>query len=76
MATPERYSANLIIMLRPSDIAMFRFLLEAYENLAFFTVLDKRQAIIKLIFAGESKNEVMKVLEIIKKSVPLEILQA
>lgn len=54
------------------DVAMFRFLLEAYENLAYFTVLEKNPALLKLVFANESKAEVIAALGDIKRTVPLE----
>lgn len=54
------------------NIAMFRFLLEAEENLAFFTTLEKRPALLKLVFAEESRESVISLLNDIKRAIYLE----
>ena len=54
-----------------ADVGMFRFLLEAYENLAIFSVLEKRPALLKLMYASESRGEVIAALEEIGKSIRL-----
>lgn len=51
---------------------MFRFLLEAYENMALFSVLDKNKAAIKLIFAPSSKLAIKKILDEINESVNIQ----
>lgn len=51
---------------------MFRFLLEARDNLAVFTALDNREALLKLMFAPESRQAVIQALSEIKEDIPLE----
>ncbi len=65
-------SALLIVRLATKDVAMFRFLLEAYENLACFTVLEKRPALLKLMFAAESRDTVIASLNEISRTIRLE----
>lgn len=65
-------SAFLVVRVAARDVAMFRFLLEAYENLACFSVLEKRPALLKLIFAAESREEVIATLNEISRTIRLE----
>lgn len=51
---------------------MFRFLLETYENLAFFTVLERHPTLLKISFSQESRGEVEKVLERIRADINFE----
>lgn len=51
---------------------MFRFLLEAHENLAYFTVLERRSALLKLVFAAESRDSMIAALGDMERSVALE----
>lgn len=53
---------------------MFRFLLEARDNLAMFTVLDRKLALLKILFAPESRETVNRALREIGQAIPLEIL--
>lgn len=64
--------AILLVKIPPRDVGMFRFLLEARDNLALFSVLDHRLALLKLIFAPESREEVIACLEQIKEDLPLQ----
>lgn len=53
-------------------VAMFRFLLEAHDNLALFTVLERRPALLKLMFVEESREDVIKMLAEISQTIPVE----
>lgn len=67
----DLYSDRILVELAPGNVAMFRFLLEAYENLALFTVLERNTALLKVFFAPQSSEEVIRMLEDINRSVPL-----
>lgn len=67
------YSSSLYVKLAPSDVGMFRFLLEAYDNLALFSVLDKYGAILKVFYSPHQEKEVMQALQSIQTLVPLYI---
>lgn len=41
---------HIYCKLPPENIAMFRFLLEARDNLAQFTVLERKTALLKIFF--------------------------
>lgn len=68
LAFPDR----LLVTLAPQDVCLFRCLLEAHDNLAGFTTLEKKTALLKLFFAPGSRNEVVRVLRDIGRSVALE----
>lgn len=55
-------SRHLALYMRAQNVAMFRFLLEAHDNLALFTVIERRPSILMLSFALESREEIIKML--------------
>ena len=65
---------RLLVRLEARHTALFRFLLEAYENVAYFTVLDRKEALIKYIFSPHMRVQAEAVLADIARSVPLERL--
>ncbi|KUJ96558.1 MAG: hypothetical protein PWR24_642 [Desulfonauticus sp.] len=68
------FSSRAYLLLPRRDIAYFKFLIEAWDNLAYLTVIDKYKAVIELNFSKEYKNKVLKVLEAIQKEIELKIL--
>ncbi|MBD5539542.1 MAG: DUF4911 domain-containing protein [Desulfovibrio sp.] len=68
-----RQSGRLLVRLAPADVALFRFLLEAYENLAFFTVLERKTALLKVVFSPQQEDAVRAVLAEIAASVALTV---
>lgn len=54
------------------QVAMFRFLLEAYDNLACFTVLERRPALLKISFSLESRPAVENALRAMQATVDFE----
>lgn len=70
----ESREGKLALKLVAEDVAMFRFALESYENVAMFTVLERDPALIKLYFYEGSRKTVLKILNEIKRTIPLEIL--
>ena len=71
---PVRESAALYLRRPAEQTALFRFLLEAYENVAYFTVLDRKQALIKLVFSPHMRAQADAALADIARSVRLERL--
>lgn len=64
-------SSHLAIHIPVQNIAMFRFLLEAYDNLALFTVMENIPSILILSFASESHEEIINMLVEISQSVKI-----
>lgn len=71
---PARHTDCLYVRLPACHTALFRFLLEARENLAYFTVLDRREALLKVVFSPHMRPMVLLALEDMQRSLPLEIL--
>lgn len=71
---PSRYSAALYLRLPAGQTALFRFLLEACENVGYFTVLDRKEALVKLVFSPHMRAQVEAVLADMARSIPLERL--
>ena len=66
-----RRSSRKLERLESSPVAMCRFWLEAHDNLALFTVLERRPALLMLLFAEESRNRVLEILKGISASLPI-----
>lgn len=70
---PPRHSGRLLVRVAPGDVALFRFLLEAYDNLALFTTLERKTALLKVVFSPHAENAVRAALAEIAGSVPLSV---
>lgn len=62
-------SSYLVIRIPVQNIAMFRFLLEAHDNMALFTVMENNPSILILSFASESHEEIINMLVEISQTV-------
>ncbi|MGE9984616.1 DUF4911 domain-containing protein [Desulfovibrio sp. SGI.169] len=70
---PPRRSGRLLLRLAPENVALFRFLLEAYDNCAYFTVLERRPALLKLVFSPQRERAARRALAEISHSLPLRL---
>ncbi len=68
---PPRWSDHLYVELPRADIALFKFILEACDNLAYFSVLDKYRALIRLTFARETRKAVEECLASVASTVTI-----
>ena len=59
---PER-STCMYVQIAPRDVAMFRFLLEAEDNLGYMSVVDRWSAALKVIFSPHQEKELRAWLE-------------
>lgn len=69
------YSERKLIHIAPDKVGIFRQLLESYENIALFTVLERKTAILKLMFSKDQEYIVEKTLKNIQSTVPFNISQ-
>ncbi len=46
---PATQSTQFLVQVPPSQVGMFRFLLEAYEHIAYFSVINKQKALLKIV---------------------------
>lgn len=71
----SRHCEKVFLKLPPESVGLFRFLLEARDNLAVFTVLDRNIALLKLLYAPESHDSVLRELQAIGRDIPLQICE-
>ncbi|CAI3240382.1 DUF4911 domain-containing protein [Desulfovibrio legallii] len=72
-SAPAR-SSCLLVRMAPQDTGLFRRLLEAYDNLAYFTVLETDTALLKLVFSPHMAAQAHLALAAIARSVPFTLL--
>ena len=72
LPAPERSDAVLVEML-PRFVGMFRFLLEGYDHLAGFTVLNRRTALLKVFFSPHQRAEVLLMLDALSEVLALKV---
>ncbi|MBR4742473.1 MAG: DUF4911 domain-containing protein [Desulfovibrio sp.] len=63
-------SAHYLIRVAPEHIAMFRYLLESYGHTGYFTVLERKTALLKFSYVKEMESVVRQRLQQIAVSVP------
>lgn len=66
-------SGRLLVRLASEHTALFRFLLEAYDNLAYFTVLERRTALLKLVFSPQRERALRRALAEMTQSLPFTV---
>ncbi|WP_462325183.1 DUF4911 domain-containing protein [Desulfoplanes sp.] len=59
---PAGWSDHLYVHIARSDIALFKFILESWDNLAYLSVLDKYRAMVRITFAPDSRQTVTALL--------------
>ena len=77
MRPPPQHSEALYLRLARSDVALFRFLLEAWEGVALFTSLgtdNGNRETLLLRFAPNMRSEVLRFLAAARTEFPLELL--
>ena len=70
---PER-SARLYCEIDSSMVHMFRFLLEAEDNLGLMTVVDRWRAVLQVRFSPHQEKEMREFLLGMQRTVPFTIL--
>lgn len=66
-------SRHVLVRLAPAQVGMFRFFLEAYDNVAYFTVLERQTALLKVVFSPHQERYAREALAQIGESLPLTI---
>lgn len=67
-------SARTYVQIAPSDIGLFRFLLEGHDNLGIFTVVNKFKGILLLRYSPHLKREMKKFLKQAATEIDVKIL--
>lgn len=71
---PPKWSELMYAQLEPKYIGMFRFLMEAEDNIGYMSVVDKFTAIIKIVYSPHQKREVTAFLDGMRETIPFTIL--
>ena len=50
LPAPE-FSSCLYVRLHPADVAVFRYLLEAEDNLAYISTVDRWASVLRVVFS-------------------------
>ena len=53
---PPEHSTCLYVQISPKDIAMFKFLLEAEDNLGYMSVVDRWSAALKVVYSPHQQK--------------------
>jgi len=70
---PSKYpawSGRIYLRLKPGDIAVLKFLLEANDNLAYLSTVSPHTAVARLVFAPNQEGEVREFLETVALEAP------
>jgi hypothetical protein len=65
-------SLRFLARLAPRNVGMFRFLLESFDNLAYFTVLDAEEALLVIVCSPHQEAEARAALDAVGECLPLE----
>ena len=67
---PARRSARCYIYIAPSQVHVFRYFLEAEDNLGIMTVVDRWRAALLIRFSPDQERRLLDCLEEIRAMVP------
>ncbi len=68
------HSKFLLVKIAPDLVGMFRFLLEAYGHVAYFSVINKYDALLKIVFSPHRERAAHAALQEISQSLDITIL--
>ena len=68
------FSHCLYVRLRPCDVAMFRFLLEAEDNLAYISTVDRWACVLRVVFSPHQTMAVKRYLETMRAVIDFDII--
>jgi len=69
-----QWSVCIYVRLPRSEIGYFKFILESYENLCYMTVIDRFEAIVKIAFVEEAREEVNSFLKGLGEEIGLRVI--
>jgi len=71
---PPTRSARTYVQVDPSKIGLFRFLLEAYDNLGIFTVANKFKGILQLRYSPHLRREMNDFIKSVATEMEIKVL--
>ena len=74
LPAPPEASARLYVEMPPAEVRFFRYLLEGVDNLAYTSVVDRRIALLKVVFSPHQEEELRSVLKEIGQSMAIKVI--
>ncbi len=71
---PATESAQLLVQVPAHQVGLFRFLLEAYEHVAYFSVINRHKALLKIVFSPHRTKATYWALAEIGQSMEVRLL--
>jgi hypothetical protein len=75
LTPPPRFSSRLDLRIPREKSRIFRYLLEAYDNLAYISVVDRREAVFKVVYSPRAERALRAALEEIGRALPLLVIE-
>lgn len=69
-----RWSDRLYVRIEPDKVGMFRFLLEAEDNLGYMSVVDRWAAVLQVVFSPHQEQAVRRHMRAMQSLVPFTVL--
>ncbi|EFI33822.1 hypothetical protein Dthio_PD1161 [Desulfonatronospira thiodismutans ASO3-1] len=74
MSFTPLFSRRVYVELERKDIALFKFLLESMDNLAYMSVVDKYRAVVQLVYAPGSEDDLDNFLAAAGREINLKVV--
>ena len=71
---PPSWSERVFLEINPHDVHMFRYLLEAYDNLGYMSVVDRWRAVLRVSYSPHQRREFLEILDDIRETVNFSML--
>ncbi|MCA1743688.1 MAG: DUF4911 domain-containing protein [Desulfovibrionales bacterium] len=68
------YSRRIYVHIERKDIALFKFLLESRDNLAYLTVIDKYRAVVQVVCGYGFEDEIDEFLSAAGQEMPVNVV--
>ncbi|SDN74168.1 DUF4911 domain-containing protein [Desulfonauticus submarinus] len=68
------FSCRIYLKIPRSEIAYLKFLIEGWDNLAYFTVIDKYKAVVQLVCSKDYLQQVLFFLKKINSELNIDII--
>jgi len=68
------FSNRIYVQLDRKDMAVFKFFLESWDNLAYMSVVDKYRAVVQLVYAPDSCTDLDDFLAATGREIDLNVI--
>ncbi|WP_291319806.1 DUF4911 domain-containing protein [Desulfonatronospira sp.] len=74
MSPGPLFSSRVYVELERKDIALFKFLLESMDNLAYMSVVDKYRAVVQLVCSPGAMDDLDDFLAAVGREINLKVV--